>query len=261
MKKYLILLVTSLLTFTGQAQTFNLTVNNGYGSGNYRAGDTVHVWSKEIPANSVFDKWTGNTGNLADLGEWHTTLVMPAGNTTLTANFRSVAPYTIKLEQIRGVNNLKDVYYYFPAQYKGVIYFSHGSGGDADNWIDVIENRQMVKDAIADTFAAVITEAEEITLNTDLDGDGKMRWSTFPLDSVANIDMANIKAITDTLIKRGVMKRDATLCGRHVQWRWFQRAVGRDLQIQSCGQLLSSTQRQPPVASKLNVTQIQKKKG
>jgi len=207
MKKCLFLLITSLLAATGHTQTFNLVVNNGYGSASYTAGETVHVWSKEIPANSVFDKWTGNIDNLADLDEWHTTLVMPAGNTTIAANFRSVAPYAIKLEQIRGVNNLKDVYYYFPAQYKGVIYFSHGSGGDADNWIDVIENRQMVKDAIADTFAAIITEAEEITLNTDLDGDGKMRWSTFPLDSVANIDMANLKAITDTLIKRGVMTR------------------------------------------------------
>ncbi len=207
MKNCLFLLVTSLLAVTGHAQTFNLAVNNGYGSGNYRAGDTVHVWSKEIPADAVFAQWSGDIATLADIGEWHTTLITPARNLTLTANFRTLAHFTIQYEAIKAVNNRKNVYYYVPANYKGVIYFSHGTDGEAANWIDVIENRQMVKDAIADTFAVIITEAEEITLNTDLDGDGKLHWETFPLDSVANIDMANIKAITDTLINRGVMKR------------------------------------------------------
>jgi len=53
----------------------------------------------------------------------------------------------------------------------------------------------------------IITEAEEVTLNTDLNGDGKLRWSSSPLDARANIDFANIIALIDTFVTRGRMTR------------------------------------------------------
>jgi hypothetical protein len=102
-----------------------------------------------------------------------------------------------------GVNNLKNVYSCFPDGMKGVIYIFHGTGGSAEGSISKTENRSFVDAAIADSFGVLITEAEEITLNTDLNGDGRLRWSVFPLDSVFNTDYANLKIITDTFINRG----------------------------------------------------------
>jgi len=207
MKKGLFLLSASLLAITGHAQTFNLAVNNGYGSGNYAASDTVHVWCEAIPDDAVFAQWSGDIATMADVGEWHTTLIMPGRNVTLTANFRTIAPFTIQYETIKAVNNLKNVYSYFPPQYKGVIFLAHGTGSKAEYWVNHYEKYQFTKDAIADSFAVIFTEAEEVTLNADLNGDGKLRWSSSPLDARANIDIANIIALTDTFVARGQMTR------------------------------------------------------
>jgi len=190
-----------------QAQTYTLTVNNGYGSGNYSAGDTVNIWAKEFPTNTVYDKWTGDISNLAMPAEWHTTVVMPASNVNVTANFKTFTPFTIAFDSIQGQVIKKPVYSYFPANYYGVIYFFHGTGGHASNWINSLEYRQMINQAVADSFAFIVTEADEATTGIDANGDGKLRWSTYPLDSVTNVDMANIKIITDTFINRGYMNR------------------------------------------------------
>jgi len=137
MKKHLLLLIVSLLAVTGHAQTFNLTVNNGYGSGNYAAGDTVHVWCEAIPEDAVFARWSGDIATMADVGEWHTTLIMPGRNVALTANFRTIAPFTIQYETIKAVNNLKNVFYYFPPKPKGVIFLAHGTNSKAEHWINL----------------------------------------------------------------------------------------------------------------------------
>jgi len=52
-----------------------------------------------------------------------------------------------------------------------------------------------------------VTEAEESTTGIDANGDGKIRWSTAPFDSITNVDYANIKIITDTFYNRGVTNR------------------------------------------------------
>ncbi len=205
MKRLFIVFTMLALCCALQAQTFSLTVDNGYGSGNYNAGDTVHIWAKEFPANSVYDKWTGNVSTVQRPEEWHTTLVMPSADVSVTANFRSVPTYNIVLDTIQGQVIPKPVYYYFPTSYYGVIYFFHGTGGSAKGWINNVENRQMVNQAIGDSFAVIITEADEATTGVDANSDGKLRWLAYPLDSVGNVDYANIKAITDTFINRGLM--------------------------------------------------------
>ena len=187
------------------AQLFTLSVNNGYGSGSYAAGDTVHIWSKEFPANSVYDTWSGDISSVVMPDEWHTILVMPAADISVTANFRSVPAYSINLDTIQGKVIQKPVYYYFPQDYIGVIYCFHGTGGRASNWINSLEYKQMINQAIADSFAVIITEADEATTGVDANSDGKLRWNTYPVDSVSNVDFANIKIITDTFIKKGLM--------------------------------------------------------
>lgn len=185
------------------AQTHNLNVINGYGSGVFHQGDTIHVWSKEYDNSKTFSSWTGDTQYLNMPKEWHTTLIMPNHDVSITAELSNMPSYSITLEQIMGKNNLKKVYSFFPQNAKGVIYFFHGTGGSAAGWIDKVEGRSLVNAAIADTFGIIVTEAEEITLNTDLNSDGKLRWQGLPVDTINGIDYLNMKAITDTMISRG----------------------------------------------------------
>lgn len=182
-----------------------LTVSNGYGSGAFQAGDIVHIWTTAAAAapDKVFDYWSGNTELLAGTQEWNMQFVMPAEDAVLAATYKTVTPYSAHYESIRGKNNLKNVYSFFPPNLKGVVYLLHGTGGNAVYWTNEIENKQLLNDLVADGFGFVITEAEEITLGIDGNGDGKLRWLITPLDSVANIDLANLKAITDTLVQRG----------------------------------------------------------
>src|SRR5687767_12119468 len=77
-----------------------VTVVNGYGSGAYKIGDTVHVWSNPASDSYVFDQWTGYTSLQQNSGEWHNVFVMPAQNVTITANLKAITPFTLKYEKI-----------------------------------------------------------------------------------------------------------------------------------------------------------------
>lgn len=131
---------------------------------------------------------------------------MPASNLQFTANFKTVNS-TLVFEKIRGKINLKDVYYVFPANHKGIVYLFHGSNGSTSSWTGNQENKNLIKDLIAEGFAVIITESEEETLNTDTNGDGSLRWDASTLDSNLNVDFANLKAITDTFYNRGYTNR------------------------------------------------------
>lgn len=204
MRRLLFFITVVFYSFTNlHSQTFNLTVVNGYGSGNYQVGDTIDVWSEAYDNTKTFSNWTGDTQYLEKPNEWHTTLIMPNQNISVTSVIANMPIYTINYEQIMGVNNLKNVYSCFPSNMKGVIYLFHGTGGNASNWINTLENRSFINSAIADSFGIIVTEAEEITLNTDLNGDGKLRWLTFPIDTINGIDYLNIKTLTDTFVNRG----------------------------------------------------------
>lgn len=74
-------------TAAGQS-TYTLTVNGGTGSGSYAAGTTVNI-SAAVPSGKRFSGWTGAA--VADPGSASTTLIMPARNTTVTANFQSIS--------------------------------------------------------------------------------------------------------------------------------------------------------------------------
>ena len=183
-----------------------VTVINGYGSGQYKAGDTVDIWSNAIAPDSVFNQWTGDNNLLNNAGEWHSIFIMPHSNITVTANCSYLAPFSLKYEKIRLVNNLKNVYYYFPADMKGIVYLCHGTGGNAQTLVNNFEWREMINDLVYAGYAIIVTEAEEVTVNTDLDGDGKIHWMLLPADTIANTDYANIAALTDTFYARGFVK-------------------------------------------------------
>lgn len=185
-------------------ESFTVTINNGYGTGMFKVGDTVHIFSKEWADNQIFDSWIGDVNVLPFGNEWHEWFLMPARNIELTAVIKQSAAFALVATSIRGKNSMKQVYYYFPANHKGIVYLLHGSGGQASNWINLYEYYSLIKDLVADGFAFVITEAEERSLNTDTNGDGKIRWLLTPADTINNVDYANIRIMTDTLINRGL---------------------------------------------------------
>ena len=202
--KNLILAIGALfLTTSVFAQTFNLTVNNGYGSGTYQAGDTVHIWSVAYDSTKTFGQWTGDIASLHRPKEWHTTLTMPNQNISVTAVIDNMPAYSITYELMQGLNNPFNVYYYFPPNPIGIVYLFHGTGGSAENFIYGVENRSFTNAAIARGYAIVSMDAEEVTLNQDIDGDGGRRFMTYPIDTINNVDYRNIKKLTLEFINRG----------------------------------------------------------
>ena len=185
-----------------------VTVVNGYGSGKYKVGDTVHIFSNAYTDNQLFDTWSSADLSLLNAPlEWHTWFIAPAKNVTLTGSLKTCASFTLQLEQIRGRDRLKPVYYYFPAGHKGFVFLLHGTGGNAQSVVNNYELRQLCKDLINDNFGVIITESEESTTGVDANGDGKIRWATTPIDTINNVDYANIRIITDTFYNRGVTNR------------------------------------------------------
>ena len=181
MQQHRITLFSLFLLFcavSSRGQTYQLIVQDGYGSGQYAAGDTVHIWAGEFPNSEVFRGWTGQFQYLIDRGEWHTQVVMPAQNVTVQANTKVMPPNSdLYLEEIMGRDTLKRVFSYFPAQPKGVVWFFHGTGGGAYAWVNSYDNRELVNQCIADAVAVVITEWEETTKNQDINNDGNFkRW-------------------------------------------------------------------------------------
>jgi hypothetical protein len=75
---------------------FALTVVNGTGSGSYAAGTVVTITANAPPAGQTFLNWTGATVQNANAST--TTLTMPSGSTTLTANYTAPSvtiPYPV----------------------------------------------------------------------------------------------------------------------------------------------------------------------
>ena len=185
------------------------TVNNGYGAGKYKVGDTVHIFSLAYSTNQLFDTWSSNDASLLNgKDEWHTWFLMPSKNVTFTGSIKNITPVILTFEQIMGKSRLKPVYYYFPPAHKGFVLLLHGTGGTAQHFVNSYEYQPLIKDLVNDNFGVIVTEAEEATTGIDANGDGKLRWATTPYDSITNIDYANIKIITDVFYSRGVTNRN-----------------------------------------------------
>ncbi|OQY91944.1 MAG: hypothetical protein B6D37_15830 [Sphingobacteriales bacterium UTBCD1] len=185
--------------------SFTVSINNGYGSGRYKAGDTVHIFSQAYSSSQLFGSWSGNDVSLLNApDEWHTWFIMPKKNVNFSGSSLNISSFTLNFEKIKGRDRLKPVYYYFPAGHKGIVYLLHGTGGNAAFLVADYEWQLLINDLVNNKFALIVTESEEATTNTDLNSDGVLRWNTTPWDTVSNIDYANIRIITDTFYNRGL---------------------------------------------------------
>lgn len=79
---------------------YQLTVENGTGSGTYRQGTTVEV-SALSPVNEQFSLWTGDVGVLSSTNDSLVSFPMPAFDINLTANFNVVG---VGQNPFRGLN-------------------------------------------------------------------------------------------------------------------------------------------------------------
>ena len=146
---------------------YTLTVINGFGSGQYPAGSTVHVWANPYTQGWTFDTWRGDTQPLPDIRSMHATMLMPAQDVQIAASYKQIPVWSASQANISG----RAVYYFFPPSgYKGVIVFFHGSGGDAREWANLgMERRHFFDDAIADGYAILaIDSADRVNKQWDL---------------------------------------------------------------------------------------------
>ena len=189
------------LLFTCVFSQNMLTVNNGYGSGVYEEGDTIHVWSNLNPLNNSFGGWEGNIEYLFHPKEWHTKLMMPNMDITITAQNIFMPEINFENELIMGAQNFKDVYYIFPENPNATIFMFHGGSGNAFDFANRVEGLQFYNDMLYEGYSIIITESEDRTLN-DQNQDGATQWQLLPFD-LPNIDIENIQALIDTFILRG----------------------------------------------------------
>lgn len=71
--------------------TYTLTVENGEGSGEYKAGETVTITANTPDEKNHFAGWTASAGTLTDETASETTFVMPAEPVTVTAAYAAHA--------------------------------------------------------------------------------------------------------------------------------------------------------------------------
>jgi hypothetical protein len=188
-------------TTTPGPGTPTVTVVGGHGSGSYEPGTMVHVWSSVSTTRGVARRWSGDDELLAEPEEWHTTFVMPDRDVWLVAN-STTQQVPLTVETTRGATSAsKSVRFHFPPAMRGVVLFSHGTGGSS-RFIESTEAFPIALALVADGYGVVSTEAEEVAAG-DLNGDGKLRWDTRPF--AGNVDLANVDGLFQSFEDRGLI--------------------------------------------------------
>ena len=186
---------------TDPAASYEVAVDGGFGSGSYPPGVTVHVWSAVSTTDGVAQRWSGDVGLLAEPDEWRTTFVMPARDVALVAN-SSTQVLSLDTETFNGVTEVaKTVRYHFAPQMRGVVLFSHGTGGSGA-FIESTEAFPVALALVADGYGVVSIDAEEAAAG-DLNGDGKRRW--VGRASADNVDLVNLQVLFDSFEERGLI--------------------------------------------------------
>lgn len=165
-----------------------VTVNGGYGGGNYRGSRPIHVWAEANPPNMVFDKWTGDTDLLFSANDWHTRVSPKKKNITLTAVYKPAPAWTPTF----GTINNRQFGYYFPPNLRGLVFRFHGSGGSGTTFFTKIEDRIAANDFVAAGFAVVALDSDDRV---------NKQWSTALPPN--NPDIINVQALIDSFIALG----------------------------------------------------------
>ena len=87
---------TSDVTYTANYKTRNsytLTVNNGSGSGTYKERQSVSISANAPSTGHRFSSWSGNWYSIGSRYSSSTSITMPSGNCTVTANYSEDPTY------------------------------------------------------------------------------------------------------------------------------------------------------------------------
>jgi len=183
-----------------ETTTFQLTVSNGFGSGMYEAGSTVHIWANHNPRAQVVMRWSGDSDVLMDVGEWHTSFVMPSRDLTLNAELTETS-FSLIEAQFDGRDRSKTVRYFIPPNPVGLVHITHGTGGSGAI-IESVEAGYIARVLVQAGYGVWATDAEEVDAG-DLDGNNQIRWNVTPAED--NIDFANLTDIVRQFVDRGLM--------------------------------------------------------
>ncbi|MGD9561517.1 MAG: hypothetical protein AB7F88_04900 [Pyrinomonadaceae bacterium] len=188
----LILLIVPVVV---PAQT-TITITNGSRNIGKARERRAHVWANPNPADTVFDRWTGNTALVEDIYS-ASTLVNPLGkNIELTATYKAAPGWELTEETINGVN----VLYYIPQDPVGIIFRLHGTGGSAQSTLSSVESRLFSNDAVAAGFGIIALDSVDRTNG---------EWSLGPPPN--NPDITNIQFVISDFQQRGLMSPNERL--------------------------------------------------
>lgn len=191
-----------VLEEAGSGELRKLSAIEGYGGGDYKPGSRVHIWSKQKDGQ-VFTHWSGDTSYLDSPFEYHTVVTMPDKDISVFPNYATLASdMQLSVYNIKGAERTKKILAYFPSSgMKGLVWFFHGTNGNATNFTSDIEARQLINLLMTKGYGIVGYTSEESEFNLDFDMDGNLRY-TYGMDSTL-LDFANIRAIRDTFVRRG----------------------------------------------------------
>ena len=90
-------------------EKFALTVNSGTGSGSYPGGQVVSISAEPAPATRIFDKWTGQTGRVANINNPNTSITMPESSVVIKAVYKAepAIKYTLSVTNGTGSGEYK----------------------------------------------------------------------------------------------------------------------------------------------------------
>ncbi len=130
---------------------------------------------------------------------------MPSRDITVSSNFISLPSNLVYIsEKIQGATSKVEVNSYFPSKdkLKGVVWLFQGSGGFGKYWILRTEESEMMDLLVANDYAVITVDNEEVTQVKDLNKDGSLSFD-YSADTLSNLDLINIKLIKNYFIALG----------------------------------------------------------
>ena len=76
------------LTASYRDKLYKLTVNNGLGSGSYKAGAELLLVPNAAPSGKKFSKWVAGSASLDNARSEYASFIMPANDATVVATYR-----------------------------------------------------------------------------------------------------------------------------------------------------------------------------
>ncbi len=205
----LILFIGSGCTTTDEEEEvlYTLTVENGFGSGKYAPGATVHIWADHDPNTQIVTSWSGDVSYLDKPEEWHTTLTMPEEDLTVSAQIEDFE-FDLISASMQGVNIEKALYYHIPQNPIGLIFFVHGTGGSL-NYLTKMTPLYVARQAPKRGYGVFSASSEETDIG-DQDGNGKERWLTL-IDIDSNTDLQNVQKFIQYFTDEGLIDSQTPL--------------------------------------------------